>query len=215
MKKTHSFTYQAQYSLSHEPLGSEKLILVCFHGYGQLAEFFIKKFLPFASKEVLVLAPEGTNYQYLKEFTGRIGANWMTRHERELAIANNHVFLNSLLEEILGNFEVHPRIAVLGFSQGAATATRWASVWNQKVDFLILWAGVFAHDMQVESAKVNFEETQIFSVFGNQDEFVSSEIIEKQREFIDILGKEAEEYQFSGGHEIPNEILESVMAKII
>ncbi|MFC3879020.1 alpha/beta hydrolase [Algoriphagus namhaensis] len=215
MKKTHSFTYQAHYSLSHEPKGSEKLVFVCFHGYGQLAEFFIQKFLPFSSEEVLIVAPEGTNYQYLKEFTGRIGANWMTRHERELAIVNNHMFLDSLLADILDRFDQQPKIAVLGFSQGAATATRWAAVWSKKVDYLILWAGVFAHDLKVHEAKSSFEKTQIFSVFGDQDEFVTPEVVEKQREFLDILGKKAEEHQFSGGHEIPAQILETLMTKII
>ncbi|MHA7131747.1 alpha/beta hydrolase [Algoriphagus namhaensis] len=215
MKKTHSFTYQAHYAISKEPSGKEKMILICFHGYGQLVEFFIRKFLPFATEEVLILAPEGTNYQYLQDFKGRIGANWMTRHERELAIHNNHNYLNSLLSEILGTFEKKPKVALLGFSQGAATATRWMSQWTEEVDFLILWAGVFAHDMKPQESQKKLDKTKIYAVHGTEDELITEEILEKQREFLRKLGKTAQEYQFSGGHEIQTEILKKVMADLI
>lgn len=215
MKKNHAFTYQAQYSLSHEPIGTEQTVLLCFHGYGQLSEFFIRKFLPYASEQVLVLAPEGTNYQYLKDYTGRVGANWMTRHERELAISNNHSYLDSLVDGVLGKFARRPRLLVLGFSQGAATATRWAASWQGQVDQLILWAGAFAHDLAMKDAKTKFEHTKIHMAFGDQDEFLTVEGLEKQRNFLTEMGKEAEEWRFSGGHEIPTQILESLMVKII
>ncbi len=211
MKKSHSFAFEANYSISHEPKGTEKTILICFHGYGQLAEFFIKKFLPFANEDLLVIAPEGTNYQYLRDFSGRVGANWMTKHERELAIRNNHVYLDSLMESILNSFSKKPKIVVLGFSQGVATSTRWLNHWGGRADSLILWAGVFAHDMQMDLAKEKFKDTRMMSVFGDQDEFVTAELLQKQRDFLDVLGKKVEEYQFSGGHEISEHILNKVM----
>lgn len=213
MKKSIKFPFEAQYSLSHEPAGSETDLWVLFHGYGQLSEFFILKFLPFDHPQRLFLAPEGTNYQYLSGFEGRVGANWMTKYERETAIANNHRYLNQLMEEIMAGFRAKPKIHVLGFSQGAATASRWASQWAEKISTLVLWAGGFAHDMKIEGARENFFDTEITMIFGNRDEFLTPESVQKQKEWLDILGKKPEKITFDGGHELNEGVLEKFFKK--
>lgn len=210
MKKLVEFTCQAHYSVSHEPTFEEKEVWIVFHGYGQLAEFFIRKFLPYDSPNQLIIAPEGTNYSYLKGFHGRVGANWMTRHEREVAIENNHRFLDKLMENILSEFEEIPVIHVLGFSQGVATATRWVSRWSGKVKSLILWAGGFAQDLVLEDVKAVFSETNLIMVLGENDELITPESILKQEELINNLGKTFRKISFSGGHELNAEILEKI-----
>ena len=156
MKKSIQFSYEAPYFLSHDPTGKEQEVWIVLHGYGQLAEFIIRKFIPHASENRLFIAPEGTNHSYIKDFQGRVGANWMTSYQRETAIANNHMYLNGMMEEVLSAFEQVPRIHLLGFSQGAATGTRWASQWKGTLDSLILWGGGFAHDLALELAKEKF-----------------------------------------------------------
>ncbi|MDG1279596.1 MAG: alpha/beta hydrolase [Algoriphagus sp.] len=211
MKKQIRFEYEAQYAVSHEPNFQEKEIWVVLHGYGQLAEFFIRKFQAFDSPDRLFIAPEGTNYQYLNGFSGRVGANWMTRHERERAIANNHRFLDSLLQDLLSKFKTLPKINVLGFSQGAATATRWASNWEGNIDRLVLWAGGFATDLILEDARVKFLNTEINLALGEKDELISPESIEIQEELIRDLGKVVHRHFFSGGHELDQELLKKII----
>jgi predicted esterase len=211
LKKQIRFEYEAQYTVSHEPSFQEKEIWVVLHGYGQLAEFFIRKFQAFDSADRLFIAPEGTNYQYLQGFSGRVGANWMTRHERERAIANNHRFLDFLLNDLLGKFKKRPKINILGFSQGAATATRWASNWEGNIDRLVLWAGGFATDLILEDARVKFLNTEIHLVLGEKDELISPESIEIQEELIRDLGKVVHRHFFSGGHELDQELLKKII----
>lgn len=210
-KEAIQFAYQAHYCLSHSPCGREADIWVVFHGYGQLAEFFIRKFAAFDSESRLIVAPEGTNYGYLKEFQGRVGANWMTSYERETAIANNHRFLDRMMENVLANFDVLPRIHVLGFSQGAATATRWASRWPGKVDTLVLWAGGFANDMTLDVAREKFANTQVILVAGDQDELITEASIQKQMDMLDRLQKPGIELNFSGGHELDPYLLGKIV----
>ncbi|EAZ81413.1 alpha/beta hydrolase [Algoriphagus machipongonensis] len=210
MKKRFQFKYEASYSISHEPNLKESEIWILFHGYGQLAEFFIRKFIPFDGDKRLFIAPEGTNYGYLKDFKGRVGANWMTSHERELAIENNHRFLDELIGSILEGYKSTPKINVLGFSQGGATATRWASRWTGKVDQLVLWAGGFAHDLLIEDSKKKFSETDFTLVLGDEDEFIKPESLEKQNILIKDLGKPIKKITFSGGHVIDSEVLKQV-----
>ncbi|WP_296698995.1 alpha/beta hydrolase [Algoriphagus sp.] len=210
MKKRIQFKFEAIYSISHEPNFSESEVWILFHGYGQLAEYFIRKFLPFDSEDRIFLAPEGTNYSYLKDFQGRVGANWMTSYERELAIENNHRYLDKMVNEFLSGYKVFPKINVLGFSQGAATATRWASRWSGSIDNLILWAGGFAHDLNINKSREQFEKTEMTIILGDQDEFITSETIQKQGEFVKSFGKEAKIINFSGGHFIDSEVLKGL-----
>lgn len=211
MKKSIQFSYEAHYSVSHEPTGQEKDLWLVFHGYGQLAEFFIRKFLPFDSKDRVFLAPEGTNYGYLKEFQGRVGANWMTKHEREVAIANNHRYLNLLLDQTLEKFAQAPRIHVLGFSQGAATSTRWASQWSGKIQTLVLWAGGFAQDLSLDLGREKFEQTELILAFGDHDELIREEHKAQQRELIQALGKPFSVQHFPGGHELDADLLQKII----
>lgn len=211
MKKLVEYKYKASYFISHEPSNQEKDVWLIFHGYGQLAEFFLRKFRSFDSPDRLIIAPEGTNHCYLEGFGGRVGANWMTSHDRDLAIANNDRFLDKLMEDILRNFEKdEPRIHILGFSQGAATATRWASRWSISVESLILWAGGFAADMDVTFAKDIFLDTKITVVFGSQDKLMTDESIAKQDIFLSQLGKKSQKIVFEGGHELDMSVLEKI-----
>ncbi|SHO63835.1 alpha/beta hydrolase [Algoriphagus zhangzhouensis] len=210
MKKSFQFPFEAHYVISHEPNFQESEIWIVFHGYGHLAEFFIRKFNPFFSSERLFIAPEGTNYAYLQNFQGRVGANWMTKHERETAISNNHRFLDGLMESILQSYSILPKINILGFSQGAATATRWASRWTEKVEHLVLWAGGFAHDLELMEAKEKFSLTKFTIVLGNQDSMITQESLEKQGELVKNLEKTVEIIHFEGGHELNQEVLKKL-----
>jgi len=211
VKKSIQFQYETPYFQSHEPTGKEQAIWIVLHGYGQLAEFFIRKFIPFASEERLFIAPEGTNHSYLKDFQGRVGANWMTSYQRETAIGNNHRYLNGMMDEVLSDFEQVPRIHLLGFSQGAATATRWASQWEGSLDSLILWGGGFAHDLVLEVAKEKFASTEVILVHGLKDELVTEESKKRQEELLLELGKPLNLVTFSGGHEIDLKTVERII----
>ena len=211
MKKSIQFSYETTYFLSHEPTGKEKEIWIVLHGYGQLAEFFIRKFIPHASENRLFIAPEGTNHSYLQEFQGRVGANWMTSYNRETAIANNHRFLNRMMEEILLYFSSTTKIHLLGFSQGAATGTRWASQWTGNLDSLVLWGGGFAHDLALNLAKEKFAPTAVLLVHGAQDELITEESKKRQEALLIDIGKPLNVLTFEGGHEINPSFLEKII----
>lgn len=211
MKKSLSFSYETPYYLSQDPTGKEQEVWIVLHGYGQLAEFFIRKFLPYASSDLLVVAPEGTNHNYLNEFQGRVGANWMTSYQREMAIANNHRMLNQLMNDLLSKFTNAPKIHLLGFSQGAATGTRWASQWAGHLETMVLWGGGFAHDLTLEVAKEKFAATEILVVLGERDELITEESKKKQVDLLEALDKPLKLLTFPGGHELDINLLDKII----
>ena len=101
--------------------------LIVLHGYGQLPEYFIRKFRPLAEAGWHVIAPEGAHRFYLQGTEGRVGASWMTKEARLDDIADQIVFLDALLGQLEEGMASGPRF-LLGFSQGVATALRWAAL---------------------------------------------------------------------------------------
>jgi predicted esterase len=215
VKQSILFEYEAHYHLSQNPTFEEEEIWLVLHGYGQLAEFFVRKFKTVYSPQRLFIAPEGTNYNYLEGFQGRVGANWMTKHERETAIANNHRFLDRLMETFLDKYPQKPTVHVLGFSQGAATVTRWASHWPGKISTLVLWAGGFALDMDLAIAKDSFLDTSVILALGEHDEVISSALIQKQEELISKLEIDVRRLSYPGGHEIESGLLGKIINRQI
>lgn len=211
MKRSIRFEYESHYFLSQEPTFQEKEIWLVVHGYGQLAEFFIRKFKSYFSPERLFIAPEGTNYNYLEGFQGRVGANWMTKHERETAIENNHRLLDKLIDSLLEKYTEKPKIKILGFSQGAATATRWASQWKGNIDTFVLWSGGFALDLNLDAANEAFAKTELLLVLGEKDDLINPESIQKQEALILSLGKAVKRMTFDGGHELDTEVLGKII----
>lgn len=152
--------------------GSEKAphLLIVLHGYGQLAEYFIRKF-QVLEDDFFIVAPEGMHRFYLKGSSGRVGASWMTKEERQLDIQTNINWLNTLLAKLTSE-NTYQKISLLGFSQGGATAARWFHASNQ-FDHFISWASVFPPDLEQELTKTpNITKTNFF-VIGTNDEFVT------------------------------------------
>ncbi|WP_373492783.1 alpha/beta hydrolase [Aquiflexum sp.] len=210
MKYNFKYQHTAQYRTSHVINRNEKEIIIALHGYGQLSEFFLKKLEPIFSEDKLIVVPEATNYAYLEGFSGRVGANWMTLHERESAITNNNDYLNGLLENILLKYRIRPIVKVMGFSQGAATATRWVSQLPFSVNSLILWSGGFAHDLNFQKTGEKLKNTEVMIVLGDSDSLITTDSIQKQDEFLSMLPFEVKKLRFEGGHDLNTPFLQKI-----
>ncbi|MDQ3191725.1 MAG: serine hydrolase family protein [Bacteroidota bacterium] len=188
--------------------------IVC-HGYGQLAKYFLRNFEVLNNGENLLIAPEGLHRFYLKGYTDRVGASWMTKEDRLNDIKDYTNFLDDLYTEILGSFKGREvKINVLGFSQGAATVCRWLVNKKSKANNLILWAGVFPEDLQFEVEKSLFDSMNIFMVIGNKDEFISSEQIKLHESKLTQKGIKFEIIKFEGKHEINSMVLLELQEKL-
>ena len=179
-----------------------KLIYV-LHGYGQLAEYFIRKFhvLP---EEYFIVAPEGMHRFYLKGSSGRVGASWMTKEARELDILDTINWLDELDELICSKHKFNKKI-ILGFSQGGATAARWQ--FNGKVSGtnLILWASVFPPDLQLEREVKATKSSKNHFVIGKKDEYFSEKDQQKMLEHYSSMGYYSTQYD--GNHAINENVL--------
>jgi predicted esterase len=178
------------------------------HGYGQLAEHFIKKFKVLDDGKTVIIAPEALSRFYLNGFTGRVGATWMTRHEREFEIADYINYLNLLYKTIFHNTDVSKlKINILGFSQGTATVARWCMNEAIKYDRLILWAGYFGNGIADVIDPTKLTEKEVIVCYGKADEFLVKIDIEQYENDIQQVIPQVQIFTFEGGHTIDEELL--------
>lgn len=193
----------ARYCTVGELSAATESVWFVLHGYGQLAPYFIRKFESIASSTTLVVAPEALSRFYLEGFTGRVGATWMTREERQAEIEDYVDYLNQLYQHVLGGFDVKSlEINILGFSQGTATACRWIEHGAVKFDRLVLWAGYFAHGIQDVISPATLQHKKVTLVYGTEDEFLKQVDVAAYERNIKENIPHAQIYTFDGTHTI-------------
>ena len=199
------FQFKARYYKLGELNANTKQVWWVLHGYGQLAQFFVSKFKGLTEKGIYVIAPEGLSNYYLQGNEGRIGASWMTRENRLTDIENYIAYLNGIHHKEIGGRKI--KTTLFGFSQGAATAVRWAM--NQQVEFdrLILWAGLFPPDINFEKGAELFKYKDVIEVLGKQDQFITEDRIQEMLKLNERLKINPKIIEFEGVHEINQEIL--------
>lgn len=183
---------------------------VVLHGYGQLADRFLSRFAPADDGRRLFVAPEGLSRFYVTGKGGpdsKVGASWMTREDRLTEIADYLCYLDAVYDELFARLRREAvRLHLLGFSQGTATATRWALRGKSRVDRLVLWAGVLPPeiDLRAEAARLNALDLTL--VAGEQDEWVMGNLAIAEAA-LEEAGVRYRVLTFPGGHEVRAVIL--------
>lgn len=186
---------------------SYRQICFCLHGYGQLAQFFIRKFNYSELNDILFIAPEGFHRFYLKNTAGRVGATWMTKEDRLNDISDYVGYLDLVLNEVISKLEKPSKMGVFGFSQGVATACRWVAQSNYSFDYLINWAGAFPPDLDFEKAHEKMKVMPITLAVGDTDEFISEIKLQEHLSFLQQHQFNPRVMRFSGKHDIYKEPL--------
>lgn len=189
------------------------------HGYGQLAQRFIRYFADLDDGTRFVVAPEALNRFYLVPpddipATQRaVGATWMTREDRGVEIGDYLGYLDTLYDQLIGNeARGAPRpVRVLGFSQGAATAARWvARHGRKKFEELILWGGLLPPEPELIDGGSPLRDVRLTLVLGAEDQYVGNELLANQSATLDAHGIGHRVHRFPGGHAINRSALAAV-----
>jgi predicted esterase len=209
---TFSFTSR-YYTMGNKD--TAKQVVFAFHGYGQLARFFIQKFKTLEENNIYIVAPEALSRFYLQDVATRaqsrdtrVGASWMTREDRLTDIANYIAFLDAIYKK-----EVQRKlpVTVLGFSQGAATAARWISTGRVAFDKLLLWGGLLPPDLDFPSTKKILQDKETILVMGNKDPFATDERFAEMEMISKKLEITARKVTYAGGHDIDAATLKSIL----
>lgn len=172
----------------HEDRGAERL-LVGFHGYAETAEWNFAELAKIPGVERWSLL----SIQALHPFytrSGEVVANWMTKQDRELAIADNLAYVRNVLDAV-----GRPRTLVFsGFSQGAAMAARAAA--DVACAGLIMLGG----DVPPEVKRDEVQWPPVLLGRGTRDEWYTDEKFKADLEWLEPRTR-VTRCVFAGGHE--------------
>jgi predicted esterase len=132
----------------------------------------------------------------------------MTREDRLSEIDDHVGFLDALDAQLRRSFSATaPRVTVLGFSQGAATAARWIERGRVSAQRLVLWGGLLPPDLDLPGHADVFRTLELIVAAGDGDAHLPPAALAEQRERLARHGLQARELVYVGGHEITSAAL--------
>ena len=165
--------------------GPPERLLIGFHGYAETAELHIDELLKIRGVENWTVAAIQALHPFYTGRSERVIASWMTKLDRELAIADNKAYVRRVIE----SFDQPKTVMFLGFSQGGAMAYRAASDFGRAAGLIVL-----AADLPPD---VTANIPPVLIGKGNDDEWYTEEKLKKDLKYL----PDAAVCRFDGGHE--------------
>ena len=182
-------------------------VWLVFHGYGQLASGMIRNFSTLADYGHYIIAPEGLSRFYWDGMVRQPGASWMTKEDRLHEIRDYNNYLSKLFYRFQDRFPAQASIHLLGFSQGVATAVRWFAHEKPSVDNLTVWAGEMPPDVDYNGLRPFLDKTKVTLVSGTEDQFISTDQMQQQVEYVKQYTPHVAYYTFEGKHRLDEDTL--------
>jgi len=170
-------------------------VLVGFHGYAETAADHMQALQTIPGHEDwLLVSIQALHPFYTRK--ERVVASWMTRDDRELAIADNVDYVGRVLRRVKADYSTTDTLVFSGFSQGGAMAYRAAA--NYRASALIVLAADVPPDV-VEHRVVPLPAVLLGR--GTKDEWYSETREAADRAALERIGVHVESCVFEGGHE--------------
>lgn len=173
------------------------------HGYAQRADEMLESCRALANGRRLLIAPQGLSSFYRRGAGGPTGATWMTRDGREHEIADYVEYLDGVAAFVEHDLGFAGARAVLGFSQGAATAWRWAALGRTTLARMIASGGAIPPDLDLSAARPRLAGLSLEIVRGLRDTSYSQEALSSDSERLAAAGLAASAREIDAGHELP------------
>ncbi len=169
--------------------------LVGFHGYQENAAIHMEVLRRIGGARPLnLISIQALNRFYTRG--GDVVAGWMTREDRDLAIADNIAYVGAVLAEVAGDSGLPRPVIYVGFSQGVAMAYRAAVFVQRPCDGVIALAG----DVPPDVAPVAAGLPTVLLGRGTEDAWYSAEKMTGDLSTLRAADVTVVEHVFTGGH---------------
>lgn len=174
---------------------SPRPLLLGFHGYGEDAADHLGELVRIPDADRWLLVAVQALHPFYARNNERVVASWMTRLDREHAIADNIVYVGRVLHDVRRRYATMAPLVFCGFSQGSAMAYRAAA--QYAADGLIVLAGDLPPDVAA-GPTAPLPPTLIGR--GLRDGWYTEAKQEKDRQTLEALGVRPEICVFDDGH---------------
>jgi predicted esterase len=169
--------------------------LVGFHGYQENAAitFDVLKQIA-AGRSIGIISIQGLHRFYNRG--NDVIASWMTKEDREHAIADNIAYVAKVLAAVAEEHGITRPLIYVGFSQGVAMAYRAAAFAQRPCDGVIALAADVPPDVVPLAASL----PRVLIGRGTEDKWYDADKASKDRTVLEQAGVTLVEHVFSGGH---------------
>jgi len=181
-------------------------MLVGFHGYGEGADIQLERMrrIPGADRWLLV-SIQGLHRFYQRR-ANEVVASWMTRQDREHAIADNLAYASAVIDAVEREYPGGTRLVLTGFSQGVAMMFRAAVASSRPVDGVIAVGGDVPPEL---GPAVLARLRRALVCHGARDEWYTEAIFGRDIQRLREAGVAIRPLEFGGGHEWSDEVVEA------
>ena len=173
-------------------------LLVGFHGYGEHAERHLAELdrIPGSGRWTRVAVQ--ALHRHYSDGARHVVGSWMTRQDRELAIADNIAYVRAVVREVRAAHPTTGALVCCGFSQGVAMAYRAAARCGHDCRGVIALGGDVPPELRAD-ATVAWPPILIGR--GRTDARYTAEKLDADLAALRGAGATVESLLFDGGHE--------------
>ena len=179
-------------------------LLVGFHGYAEDAEAQLERLRAIQeSTRWLCVSIQGV-HRFYQSRTNRVVASWMTRQDREWAIADNIAYVATCIETVAAEWPTIPKIVFAGFSQGVGMAFRAAVHTTRPIAGVIAVGG----DVPPELTPGGLQRISAALIArGRSDDRYTKEQFAKDDQRLRDCSVNVRALEFNAGHEWSSEVV--------
>ena len=173
-------------------------LLVGFHGYGEHAERHLTELDRIPGRERWTRVAVQALHRHYSESRRHVVGSWMTRQDRELAIADNVAYVRDVVDAVRSTYDTSGPLVYCGFSQGVAMAYRAGLRAGHRCRGVIALAGDVPPELQADPA---LAWPPILIGRGRLDEWYTQEKMDADVTFLERIGAPVTPLVCDGGHE--------------
>jgi predicted esterase len=187
--------------------------LIGFHGYGQAADDMLAELRRLNAGGAWSVAAPQALHRFYTRGDERVVASWMTRQDRELAVADNVEYVRRLVESL--SPPASCAIVFAGFSQGAAMAYRAAALGPRPAAAVIALAGDMPPEVTtLDAGRLRRQLGRVVIGAGARDAWFSSAKVDADAAVLAAAGVPFDLVRFDGAHEWTDEFRRAASAML-
>ena len=184
--------------------------IVACHGYAQSADDLMSELQQIRGSEACTLVSVQALHRFYARGEQHVVASWMTRQDRDVAIADNIEYVDRAIEQVCGG-AVPGRLFVLGFSQGVAMAYRAGVLGRYRVDGIVAVGG----DVPPDCKDVALERwPRVLIAAGDTDFWYTADKVAADVAYLTTHGVRHDVLRYPAGHVFTDDVRAAIAAFI-
>jgi predicted esterase len=196
--RTIAATTHGRYLVSLPAAAGPAPLLVGFHGYAEPADAQLARLRAIPGADRWVIASVQALHRFYRGRTDEVVAGWMTRQDRDLAIADNIAYVSAVVDALAHEFPVNPTLVFAGFSQGVSMTFRAAASSTRPVAGVMVCGGDVPPEL--DAASLGRARTALIGR-GVHDQFYTSDQLASDLARLREAAVDLAHLEFDGGHE--------------